>query len=161
MERAECVKFSASQGNIIIVRIARSKIRGKIKLQALIDRGESCFQICTSSLSHSPDLNFILYEMFLSPYLLSRMCGFRNLNFSTLLAYGKNRTTKQTNKTPKPHKKPKPQTPTKQTNNKEEKKKVLYLKFLENLRSHSTSNSWRVIICGSPVKLSNKSIFQF
>lgn len=99
-----------------------------------IDRGETCFQIFTSSLSHSLDLNFRPFEKLLSSYLLSVVCGFRNLlNVSAVLAYGQ----------------------------KKEKKKVLYLKFQENWRSHSTSNSWTINTCGSPVRLITKSIFHF
>lgn len=72
-----------------------------------------------------------------SSHLLSVMCGFKNNpNVSAVVAYlggGKE-------------------------NN---KKKLFYLKFFEDLRSHSISNIWRVNTCGSPVRSSAKSISHF
>lgn len=119
----------------IIVRLARSKIRGKINIAIMqLTEGRLVFRYLLHSLSHSLDLNFPPFEKLLSSYLLSVMGGFRNLlNVSAALAYGKNK----------------------------RKKKVLYLKFQENWRSLSTSNSWRINTCGSPVRLITKSIFHF
>lgn len=100
-EWVECMKFSASQENTIVVRLARSKIRGKISIASMqLAEGKLVF-IFLLTVCLTQKVWIFMFERLPSSYLLSVTYGFRNLYVSVVLAYKElNNSTKTTTETP-------------------------------------------------------------